>query len=131
MRTNLAVAAATVVVVLSASAMAQGNIEAEREVFSNQCIACHAIACDRIGPRLQGVLGRTAGSLPDYPNFSDDLKKSGIVWDAEKLDQFLADPRAMVPGTSMWAGKVEDPQRRRDVIAFVQQEDTSLDLCPQ
>jgi cytochrome c2 len=124
-------AAASVVLPLSGLAMAQDNIDAGRDVFSNQCIACRAIACNRIGPRLQGVFGRTAGALPDYPNFSDDLKKSGLVWDVEKLDHFLADPRAMVPGTSMWAGKVDDAQRRRDVIAFLQQPDTSLDLCPQ
>jgi cytochrome c2 len=130
MRTHLAVAAASVVIVLSASAMAQGNIEAGRDVFSNQCIACHAIACNKVGPKLGGVFGRTAGTLADYPNFTAALKNSGIVWDTEILDRFLADPREMVPGTAMWVGKVEDAQRRRDVIAFLQHEDTSLDLCP-
>ena len=100
-----------------------------RRLFQS-VLAYHAFACNRIGPRLDGVFGRTAGSLPDFPNFSDALKKSGIVWNAEKLVQFLADPRAMVPGTSMWVGKVDDAQKRRDVIAFLQQPDTSLDLCP-
>ena len=76
------------------------------------------------------MFGRTAGSLPDYPKYTAALRGSGIVWDAETLDRFLADPTAMVPGTYMWAGKVADSQRRRDVIAFLRGGDRSLDICP-
>jgi len=131
MRTYLAVAAASVVLVLSASAMAQGNPEAGSDVFFKRCIACHAFACNKTGPKLQGLFGRTAGTLSDYPKFTDAMKGSGIVWDAEKLNQFLADPSAAVPGTAMWVGKVEDAQARRDLVAFLEQGDTSFDLCPE
>ena len=89
------------------------------------------IGCNKGGPRLEDVFGRTAGTLPDFTRFTDALRNSGIVWDAETLDRFLADPTATVPRTWMWAGKVEDARRRRDVIAFLRRSDRSLDICPR
>jgi cytochrome c len=116
---------------LAASAVAQDNLEVGRNVFLARCIGCHAAACNKTGPRLRGVFARTAGTLPDFPRFTDALKESGIVWDAAKLGEFLADPPKMVPGTSMWVGKVNDPQERRDLIAYLREPDISLDFCPR
>ena len=116
---------------LSAAPAAADEIEAGRLVFRAQCIACHAVGCNRVGPKLQDVFGRLAGTVADYPSYTDALKKSGILWDEEKLNSFFADPAAMVPGTMMWAGKVDDAHRRRELIAFLRAGDTSLDLCPK
>jgi cytochrome c2 len=80
---------------------------------------------------LQGLFGRTAGTLAGFPQFTDALKESGIVWDAAKLDQFLADPPKMVPGTWMWVGKVEAARERRELIAYLREGDTPLDICQQ
>ncbi len=116
--------------VLSASsAAAQANLEAGRSVFRKHCIACHAVGCNKRGPHLRGLFGRQAGAVDDFPIYSGTLRKSGIVWDTETLDRFLADPAAMVPATTMTWGKVEDVQERRDVLAFLRSGDTSLDLC--
>jgi cytochrome c len=115
---------------LAASAAAQRDPEAGREVF-HPCILCHAIGCGEGAPRLEGVFGRVAGSLLGVRFYTDAMRNSGIVWDADTLDRFLADPATMVPGTYMWGGKVEDAQRRRDVIAFLRLGDRSLDICPR
>ncbi|HEX2113682.1 MAG TPA: c-type cytochrome [Alphaproteobacteria bacterium] len=116
--------------VFAASAAAtQENLDAGRNVFRRECIACHAFGCDKRGPNLQGIFGRAAGAVGDFRHYSDALKKSGIVWDAETLDRFLADPAAMVSGTTMTWGKVADAQQRRDVLAFLSAGDTSLDIC--
>lgn len=130
MRASRPSAAALVALVHVASA-AQGDAAAGREVFAQQCLHCHAVGCDKGAPRLEDVFGRAAGSLPGVRFYTDAMRNSGIVWDAETLDRFLADPTAMVPGTYMWAGKVEDAQRRRDVIAFLRLGDRTLDICPR
>jgi cytochrome c len=116
---------------LAASALAQGSPDPGRNVFLSRCIGCHAVACNKTGPKLQGLLARTAGTLSDFLRFTDALKKSGIVWDLASLDEFLADPQKVVPGTSMWVGKVSDPQERRDLIAYLREPDISLDFCPR
>jgi cytochrome c len=55
---------------------------------------------NRLGPNLYKVVGRKAGSLPDYA-FSSAMKEPGFVWDEEKLDRFIANPDQVVPGNSM------------------------------
>jgi cytochrome c len=116
---------------LAVWAAEQGNVEAGRNVFLSRCIGCHAVTCNKTGPKLQGLFARRAGTLADFPRFTDELKESGIVWDAAKVDEFLADPLKMVPGTSMWVGKVSDPQERRDLITYLREPDISLDFCPR
>jgi cytochrome c len=122
-------AALSFVIVSAASAAAQADPEAGRDVFRRECIGCHAVACNKRGPKLAGVFGRSAGAVGDFPTYSNALKTSGIVWDAETLDRFLADPVAAVPTTTMTWGKVANARERRDVLAFLRAGDTSLDLC--
>jgi cytochrome c len=127
---RLATLAALAVFVLPASPVAaQESPEAGRDVFRRECIGCHAVACNKRAPKLAGVFGRTAGTVADFPIYSDALKKSGIVWDAETLDRFIADPSAAVPATTMTWGKVGDARERRDLLAFLRTGDVSLDLC--
>ncbi len=83
------------------------------------CAACHAIEKNGAGPKHQGILGRTAGTVPDY-RYSPALQKSGIVWTDETLDKWLADPQAVVPGTKMFYA-LESAQDRADVIEFLKQ----------
>jgi cytochrome c len=71
-----------------------------------------------VGPSLFGVVGRKAGTAPSLLGASENLKKYGVIWSAETLDEFLADPNAKVPGTPM-AGVLADPQQRADVIAYL------------
>jgi len=67
----------------------------------------------------KGVVGRKAGSVPDY-DYSPDLKNSGIVWTEDNLDKWLAGPQAMVAETKMFFD-VPDPQDRADIIAFLKE----------
>lgn len=110
-------------------APAQGT-ELGQDVFRSHCIGCHAMSCNRDGPKLEGVIGRTAGSLPDFDGYSAEMKSSGLVWTRDKLDEFLADPNGTIPGNLMaTAGKLENPAERENLIAFLISGDTSLDLC--
>jgi cytochrome c len=71
-------------------------------IFNNSCRTCHTVkeGDNRLGPTLAKVVGRKAGSLPDYA-YSDAMKNSGIVWDEATLDRFIEDPNAVVAGNNM------------------------------
>jgi cytochrome c2 len=100
----------------------KGDAAKGKEVFmSNICPTCHAVTKDdnsKVGPNLVGVVGRKAGTKKSLLGPSENMKKYGVIWSAETLDEFLANPQAKVPGTAM-AGILTDPQQRADVIAFL------------
>lgn len=101
-----------------------------QDVFRARCMGCHAIACNRNGPKLAGALGRTAGSVADFNAYTGGMKAAGFVWSRDRLDKFLADPGAMVPGTSMASVvRLSSATDRRSVIDFIASGDKSLDLC--
>lgn len=104
-------------------AQANGDPEDGKKVF-NQCIACHALeeGQHRVGPSLAGLWGREAGTAEGFDRYSDALKESGIVWDAETLDKYLADPAGYIPGNMMSFAGVKDEEAREDLIAFLKQE---------
>ena len=83
-----------------------------------RCLACHALAYDRVGPRHCGLFGRRAGSVPQF-SYSPAMKKSGIVWNDKTLDRFLTQPLKMVPGSAMTYDGVADPKDRSDLIAYL------------
>ncbi|MCV2371099.1 c-type cytochrome [Roseateles oligotrophus] len=88
------------------------------EQLYGRCIACHAMATDRVGPRHCGLLGRRAGSVADF-EYSAAMKKSNIVWDEKALDLFLKKPLAMLPGSSMTYDGVPEARDRADLIAYL------------
>jgi cytochrome c len=96
-----------------------GNAAAGKVVFI-QCQACHSIKDgeNRVGPSLYSKVGATAGQVPGF-KYSDANKNSGIVWTEEKLFEYLKNPRAVVPGTTMAFAGIPDPQKRADLIAFL------------
>ena len=107
------------VVVTLAGAPASFAADAVRgeEIYNSRCIACHSPDANRVGPRHRGVVGRKAGSLPDF-NYSKAVKASDIVWDEQTLDQWLANPQAFLPGQRM-NFRVNDPVDRADIIAYL------------
>lgn len=106
--------------------------EAGRDVFfSAGCIACHAIGCNKAGPKLEGLIGRRAGTVPDFDSYSDAMKTTAVVWTEETIDAYLANPASFMPGNGMAgsAGNLEDATQRRDLIDFLKEPDNSQDLC--
>ena len=89
-----------------------------RQVFK-KCAVCHSLEPGKnlVGPSLAGVVGRKAGSEPDY-DYSPAMKQSGLVWDPATLDSYLADPQKVVPGNKMPFPGLKTDQDRADVIAL-------------
>lgn len=87
------------------------------------CRACHEIgpgAKIAVGPVLNGVVGRKAGSYPGY-QYSEANKSSGITWTVPELEKYLANPQQVVPHTKMIFPGLKNPQQVKNVIAFLQQ----------
>jgi cytochrome c len=85
------------------------------------CRACHQIgptAKIAVGPVLNGVVGRPAGTFPGY-TYSAANKNSGLTWDEDTLQKYLANPQVVVKGTKMIFPGIKDPAKVKDVIAFL------------
>jgi cytochrome c len=109
---------------LALSVLAPASAAAEdaalgREAYA-ACAACHelAAASTPAGPSLLGIAGRRAGSLPDF-RYSRAMANSGVVWTAETLDAYLADPPNAMPGNRMAFAGIQDAALRRSLVAYL------------
>ncbi|WP_226623566.1 c-type cytochrome [Alloyangia pacifica] len=98
---------------LSAQDAAEGET-----VFQRRCAACHTLdGSNRVGPSLQGLVGREAGTAEGF-RYSGAMAESGLIWEPETLVQYLENPRDMVPGTRMVL-RLPDEEDRRNVVEFL------------
>lgn len=90
-------------------------------VLARACAVCHALdegAAPRVGPPLWNVVGRPVGGVDGF-GYSRALADAGGTWTPDRLDRFLADPAAAVPGTAMTFAGIADGEDRARVIAFL------------
>jgi cytochrome c len=114
------VLAAGMLIAVPAVASAQ-DAEAGKKVFAKYCSPCHNIgpgAKNKVGPELDGLVGRKAGSVEGFP-YSDALKNSGITWDAASLGEWVTNPKAKVAGTKMLFAGIKDETERDDLVAYL------------
>ena len=86
------------------------------------CATCHNFdkgGAAKIGPDLWGVVGRPVASAPGF-SYSDALKGVGGDWTYEKLNHWIGDPKAMAAGTKMAFAGEKEPQKRADILAYLQ-----------
>lgn len=110
-----------VVAVLQAPAsVAQGDIK-RGAIGYRSCVTCHSLEPGRhlTGPSLAGLLGRKAGTAAGFQRYSNAMKKSGVVWNEQNLDAWLANPARLIPGNEMAFPGMPDPQARQDLIAYL------------
>jgi len=104
-----------------------GNAEKGAQVFKT-CAICHNLGPDakiKVGPPLNGAVGRPVASWPGY-SYSpalEKLKGTEKTWTEAALDKWLDNPRAVAPGTKMIFPGLKQPQQRADVIAYLKQFD--------
>ena len=87
----------------SAGASFADGDAAKGETTFKICKVCHQVgegAKNFVGPALNGIVGRKAGTYEGY-NYSDANKNSGLTWDEATLTKYLKNPRDVVPGTKM------------------------------
>lgn len=99
------------------------NVAKGAAIFETRCSMCHAIRegdSSTYGPTLHGLFGRKAASLTGYA-YSPDLRGSGIVWNAQTLDEYLADPHSGKQGVKMPYPGLSSKIDRANLIAFLEQ----------
>lgn len=100
-----------------------GNPEVGEKVFK-KCKVCHAFeGKNRVGPHLDGVVGRPVASVPDF-KYSDAMKEFGAdgkVWSREELTIYLRKPKDLVKGTKMAFAGLKEPHEIADVIAYLEE----------
>ncbi|NIX78064.1 c-type cytochrome [Microvirga terricola] len=119
--------AALALVALSAVSPAQAQDATAGEKVFTQCKACHQIgegAKNAVGPVLNGVIGRPAGTYEGY-NYSPANKDSHLTWDEATFRDYIKDPRAKVPGTKMIYAGVKDDKKIDDLLAYLKQFDAT------
>lgn len=95
--------------------------DAAQQAFNNSCRTCHSVkeGDNRLGPNLNRIVGRKAGSLPDY-NYSQSMKDAGFVWDQDKLTRFMLKPDEVVSGNKMQPYGGVSPDEAAKVVAYLQ-----------
>lgn len=104
---------------------AQAQDAAAGEKVFAQCRACHQVgpnAKNAVGPVLNGLFGRPAGSVEGY-NYSAANKNSGITWDEATFREYIQNPKAKIPGTKMIYAGLKDEQKINDLVAYLKQFD--------
>jgi aldose sugar dehydrogenase len=100
---------------------AKGNDGAT--VFATQCSGCHSNVdgiSHRLGPDLDGIVGRQIGAAEGYDEYSAAMRAQRGQWTKERLDEFLRDPQGAVPGNSMGSAGVQDAKQRAALIEYLE-----------
>ena len=104
----------------AASAAPAQDVAAGKSSFT-KCVICHAIgagAKNKVGPLLNGLDGRRAGTAEGY-NYSDANKNSGIIWNKQQFYDYIKDPKAMIPGTKMAFTGIKNPTEAQNLWAYI------------
>ena len=101
--------------------LAAANIEAGKKAFA-KCATCHTVdkgGANKVGPNLWGIVGAPHAHAAGFA-YSNPMKaKAAEPWDFEDINQFIAAPRAYLPGTKMSFAGVARAGERADIIAYL------------
>ena len=102
-----------------APAFAAGDADAGKKVY-NKCKACHSLAegKNKVGPTLFKVIDRPAAAVAGF-KYSKAMKESGLTWDEATLGEYLAKPKAKIPGTRMAFAGLKKEADVENVIAYI------------
>src|SRR4051812_37050283 len=117
------VVAAVAIVASSGAALAQDAAAGENSF--KKCLPCHSVgdgAKNKVGPELNGLDGRKAGTAEGY-SYSDANKNSGITWSEAEFKDYIKDPKAKIPGTKMVFAGIKNEKEAGDLWAFLAQYD--------
>ena len=108
----------------ASAALPAGDVKAGKASF-RICVSCHQTgptARAGFGPPLYQVVGRKAGSVPDFA-YSSAMKNAGFVWTDEKLVAFMRAPGEVVPGNKMRFYGISNEQQLANILAYLRQQD--------
>jgi cytochrome c len=114
----------TALLIMGSSNAALAQDAANGEDIFKKCRACHQVgnaAKNSVGPILNAVIGRKAGSVEgySYSSANKEAGSKGLVWSEENLFKYLENPGAFMPKTKMVFPGLKDEQDRKDLIAYL------------
>lgn len=118
-----------VLLTLTTAALAASTIAspaqdlAAGEQSFKKCLACHSVgegATNKVGPVLNGLEGRKAGTIPGY-TYSEGNKNSGLVWSEEVFREYIKNPREKIPGTKMAFAGIKNDNEITSLWAYLKQ----------
>ncbi|HET7679671.1 MAG TPA: cytochrome c family protein [Xanthobacteraceae bacterium] len=121
MRFSLPACVAAALALLSAAAQAQ-DLAAGEQSFK-KCLPCHSIgegATHKVGPQLNGIEGRKAGTIEGY-SYSEANKNSNLVWSEAVFKEYIKDPMGRVPGTKMAFPGIKNETEINSLWAYLKQ----------
>jgi cytochrome c len=89
--------------------------------FDTECGDCHSVKAGRNkkGPSLAGVVGRKPASIPDFTNYSDAMRALGQPWTADRIAQYIRNPKSVVPGGTMKYEGLADEATRASIVNYL------------
>ena len=121
-RLSLVLALSAIGLVATSPLVRAQDADAGKTVF-NKCLPCHSIgegATNKVGPVLNGLDGRKAGTYPGY-SYSDANKNSGITWSEAEFKDYIRSPRAKIPNTKMAFIGLTNDKDIADIWAYISQ----------
>ena len=109
----IALGVAALLCICSTPVQAQSGADA-----FGDCAGCHSVekGMDSVGPSLYGIVGRRVSTEEGF-SYSSAMKKQKFVWTENLLNRFIANPQAMIPGTTMTYSGMPDARQRAAIIA--------------
>jgi cytochrome c len=123
--TRRVVVASVIMLAFGGAASAQDVVAGEQSF--KKCMACHAVgegAKNKVGPVLNGIDGRKAGTVEGYA-YSEANKNSGITWDEAAFKDYIKDPKAKIPATKMVFPGIKNDKEATDLWAYLKQFDAT------
>jgi len=84
------------------------------------CKSCHTLdkgGANGTGPNLWGVVGRGVASHAGF-KYSGALQSAGGAWSFDRLQAYLENSQAYIPGTAM-IQKFPNPEHRAQIVAYL------------
>lgn len=105
---------------VTAIAYTQGDAVLGQQQYDKACGNCHKLQAgsNQKAPQLMRIYGAKSALLTDY-KYSDALNNANMVWTADTLDSYMANPKQAIPGTKMKSDPVNDPTQRQNIIAYL------------
>ena len=115
--------AVTAAFLMASAPAAFGQDVAAGETTFRKCLPCHAVgegARNKVGPLLNGLEGRRSGTIEGY-SYTQVNKDADIVWSDATFKDYIADPRAKIPGTKMVFNGIKNDEEVADLWAYLKQ----------